>query len=216
MLSQLVLAIAGVVFINLIAMTVAARALGIMVRTITFGIGPQVFAMGRFRLSLFPAGGHIRLAMSADATEGELVAGALDRAPRWKRVLLPLTGPLVLLGMGTVVLGAPAIDQFTQAFTQLVGGALSPLGKAQDLLQDVTIALGRVPPAQVLGITACKFAALNLLPFLGSNGLAAATGCIPQAALDSHAMARIRSLVLLPFTMLMLASWSLAIVVFVN
>lgn len=216
MLTQLVLIIAGVVFIHLMAMAVSARALGIMVRTITFGIGPQVFALGRFRLSLFPAGGHVRLAMSADATEKEPVVGTLDRAARWKRVLLPLSGPLVLLGVGTVMLGAAAIDQFSQAFTQLVGGALSPLGKAQDLLQDATIVFGHVSAAQVLGITACKFAALNLLPFPGSNGLAAATEWLPQAALDSNAMARIRSLVLLPFAMLMFASWALAIIVFVG
>lgn len=215
MLTQLVLSIAGVILVHLLAMTFCARALGITVHTMTFGIGPQVLALGRFRLSLFPAGGHIRLAMVADAPEGEPVVGALDRAGCWKRVLLPLSGPLALVGLGTLLLGAPAIEQFTDAFAQLVGGALSPLGHAQHLLHGAAEALGRLAPMQVLGITACILAALNLLPFLGSSGLAAATGWLPQVALEGNAMARIQLLVLLPFTMLMLASWSLAMIVFV-
>ena len=214
MLTKLVLAIASAIFIHLLAMTVCARALGITVRTITFGIGPQVFALGRFRLSVLPAGGHVRLAMLADAPEGTPVAGAFDGATRWKRVLLPLSGPMALLGAGTLLLGAPAIDQFTQAFAQLVGGALSPLEQAQDSLHGAADALGRLDPLQVVGVTACKVAALNLLPFLGSNGLAAATGWLPQIALDGNVMARVQSLVILPITMLMLASWSLAFIVF--
>lgn len=215
MLTQLFLSIAGVIFVHLLATTVCARAMGITVRTMTFGIGPHVLALGRFRLSLFPAGGHIRLAMVADSPEGEPVVGTLDHASRWKRVLLPLSGPLALVGLGILLLGAPAIDQFTEALAQLVRGALSPLGHAQHLLHGAAAALGRLAPMQVLGITACTLAALNLLPFLGSNGLAAATGWLPHAALDGSAMARIQLLVFLPFTMLILASWALAMIVFV-
>lgn len=215
MLTQLVFAIAGVIFIHLLAMTACARALGITVRTITFGIGPQVLALGRVSLSLFPAGGHIRLAMVTDAPAGEPVAGAWDCAARWKRVLLPLSGPLALLGVGILLLGPPGIDQFSEAFAQFVDGALSPLGQAQSLLHGAVDVLSRMGHLQVLSIAACKFAALNLLPFLGSNGLSAATGWLPQVALTGNAMARIQLLVFLPFTLLMLASWSLAMIVFV-
>lgn len=214
MLTHLVLSIAAVIFVHLLAMTVCARALGITVHTMTFGIGPQVLALGCFRLCLFPAGGHIRPAMVADARKGEPVVGALDRAGPWKRVLFPLSGPLALVGLGTLLLGAPAIDQFTEAFAQLVGGALSPLGYAQHLLHGAADALDHLAPKQVLGITACTLAALNLLPFPGSNGLAAATGWLPQVVLDGYAMARIQGLVSLPY-MLMLASWSLAMIVYV-
>ena len=215
MLTKLVLAIASAILLHLLAMTISARVLGITVRTVTFGIGPQVFVLGRFRLCIFPLGGHIRLAMLADTLEGEPVAGALDRAGSWKRVLLPLSGPLVLLGVGTLLLGVPAIDQFTQAFAQLVGGAVSPLGRAQGLLHGMADGLTRMAAIQVFGVTACKVSALNLLPFLGSNGLAAATAWLPQVALDGNVMARIHSFVILPVSILMFVSWLLAIVVFV-
>lgn len=61
-LTKLVRAIAGAIFMHLLAINVYARALGITVRRITFGIRPQVVAMGRFRLSILPAGGPVRLA----------------------------------------------------------------------------------------------------------------------------------------------------------
>ncbi|WP_219933150.1 site-2 protease family protein [Massilia glaciei] len=94
MLAQLALAIVSVIFIHLLAIAACARVLGIAIRTVTLGIGPQVLAIGRLRLALFPNGGNIRLAMLADAPEGEPVAGALDLAAHWERILLSLSGPL--------------------------------------------------------------------------------------------------------------------------
>jgi membrane-associated protease RseP (regulator of RpoE activity) len=210
MLIKLILSIACVVAMHLLTMAFCARVLGIRVRMITFGIGPKILDFGPIRISLIPAGGYVQLAMLADAPEGELMPGTLDGAARWKRVLLLLSGPLALFGVGLFFLGRPAVDQFIHAFPQLLGGALSPLGKAQDLLHDASNALRTLSTIQVLGIVAGKVAAFNLLPFLGSNGLAAATAVLPQITLDATVTKRIQSLLILPFTFLLLAGWSLA------
>ena len=211
---KLILAIACVVSIHLITMAFCAWVLGITVRMITFGIGPQILTLGLFRFSLIPVGGNVRLAMLSDMPEGDFATGALDRAERWKRVLLPLSGPLALLGVGVILLGRPAFDQFLQAFPQLLGGTISPLGTAQDLLHDASKTLRSLSTIQVVGVSACKVAAFNLLPFLGSNGLAAATAWLPQVTLDGKVMMRFQSMLILPFTLLLMASWSLATAAF--
>ena len=214
MLIKLVLAIACVISIHLLTMAFCAGLLGITVRMITFGIGPHILAFGRVHVSLIPAGGKVRVAMLADAPEGTYLTGTLDGAARWKQVLLPLSGPLALFGVGILFLGGPAVEQFIHAFPQILGGALSPLNKAQAHLHDASNTLRALSTMQVLGIAACKVAAFNLLPFLGSNGLAAATAWLPQTTRDGNVMKRFQSLFILPCTYLLLASWFLAIAVF--
>ena len=214
MLTKLILVIAAATSVHLLTMAFCAWVCGITVRMITFGIGPKIFTSGRVRFSLIPAGGYVQLATLSDTPEGDMSTGVLERAERWKRMLLPLAGPLALFGVGIILLGRPAVDQFIQAFPQQLGGAMFPLGRAQDLLHDASNTLRSLPTMQVLGIAACKVAAFNLLPFLGSNGLAAATAWLPQKTLDGTVMKRFQSLVFLPFTLLLLAGWSLATAVF--
>ena len=200
--------------IHLLAMAGCARLLGITVRRITFGMGPRIVAVGRVRLCLVPVGGHVQVATAADAPTGVPVHGALEGAARWKRVLLPLSGPLALFGLGMLLLGRPALDQFIHAFPQIVGGALSPLGKAQALLHAVPGALRSLSILQILGVVACKFAAFNVLPFLGSNGLAAATAWLAQTTRNGPLAQRFQAIVALPVALLLLAGWSLATVAF--
>lgn len=132
MLIQLVVN-AIVVSVHLLAMTACARALGIRVRMVNLGIGPEVLAVGCFCLASLPINANVRLATSAELAGGEPDLGTLDHAARWKRVLLPLSGPLALPGLGACLPGAPAIGQCIRSFPQWIGGTLFPLAAAQVL-----------------------------------------------------------------------------------
>jgi membrane-associated protease RseP (regulator of RpoE activity) len=212
MLVQLVFAIALVSLFHVCAMAACARVFGIGVRRVAWGIGPALFKLGRLRISLLPLGGHVSLTTLAEARADTPDDSILELQTRWKRVLLPLSGPLALLVLGTGVLGAAALHHFSAAFAQILGGAAGPFSDAQTLLQEAGAWLARHGLVAIIGIVACKMAALNLIPYLGSNGLHALFGLFPPHAAETTWGPRLsRVLVILMF--LVFGGWLLALVV---
>jgi membrane-associated protease RseP (regulator of RpoE activity) len=212
MLVQLVFAITLVSLFHVCAMAACARAFGIGVRRVAWGIGPALFKLGRLRIHLLPLGGHVSVTTLAEARADTPDDSILELQPRWKRVLLPLSGPLALLLLGSGVLGVAALDHFGVAFGQILGGATAPFGDAQTLLRDAGAWLAHHGLVLVIGIVACKAAALNLIPYLGSNGLHALFGLLPPHAAETTWGQRLsRVLVILMF--LVFGGWLLALVV---
>jgi membrane-associated protease RseP (regulator of RpoE activity) len=214
MFIQLILAIAVPVLVHLLAMALSARVTSITVRDITFGLGPRLFTIGMFHVALLPFGGNVRLAMLADLSADEDEGNAFDMQPAWKRVLLPLSGPLALLGLGYVLLGASAMDRLNEGFAQWLGGAISPLGQAQTLLHAFAARLPQMSLTVLIGVAACKFAALNLIPYASSNGLQAIVGTLPPHSPATVRFTRTLSRAMLPLTLLLYGSWLLAILAF--
>lgn len=216
MFAQLILAMAFTVVFHLLSMALCARAAGIAVRDITFGVGPRSFTIGVFHVALLPIGGNVRLATLADLSDGEQASIAFDTQPGWKRILLPLSGCLALLGLGTVLLGANAVDRFHDGFAQWLGGAMSPIDRAQVMLQAMTDRLPQLDLTVLVGLAACKLAALNLLPYPNSNGLQAILGVLPPRLPATERITRALSLVTLPLLILLYGGWLLALVFFLS
>ena len=214
MVIQLLLAIALVAFIHLCLLASCAQALGITVLDVTFGIGPRMLGTGMFRLSWLPFGGSVRLATLSDAGDGTPAEGTLELQPRWKRVALPLSGPAGLFLLGWRILGGDAVDQLKDGFAQLLGGAVAPFGEAQVLLHTVATRLSGADALTTVGLVACKFAAWNLIPYTGSNGLQALEGVLSPGFLASQRMLRMRAIFTLPLLLLLLGGWAVALVLF--
>ena len=210
MIVVLCLALVTVVLFHVSAMAACARLLGIGVNRIVFGMGRPFLRLGPVHLAPLPLGGHVQLARSDDGPKPPPAACAFDRQPRWKRCLLPLTGPAALLALGCLTLGAAAGPAFADAFGQIVGGALHPFGAAQAHLAAARAWLDGQPLPAVVGMVACKAAAYNLLPFIGSNGVQAVYGLLPASAADS-ALSRRLAPVLLGVALVLMGGWLLAL-----
>lgn len=210
MILTLCLAIVAIVVFHVAAMAACARLLGIGVNRIVFGMGPPVLRLGLVHVAPLPLGGHVRLARSDDGPKPPPADRTFDLQPRWKRCLLPLAGPAALLALGYATLGAAAGPAFADAFGQIVGGALHPFGAAQGQLVAARAWLdGQALPA-VAGMVACKVAAYNLLPFIGSNGVQAVYGLLPASAADAPLSQRLAP-VLLAVALVLAGGWLLAL-----
>lgn len=200
------------VFVHVTAMAACARLFGIAVTRIGYGIGPAILDVGLVRIAPLPLGGYVRLAMSTDGPKRPPADRTFDTQPRWKRVLLLLAGPAVLLALGYALLGVEAGPAFAHGFVQWVGGALAPFGTAQAGLHAArSWADGHALPVLV-GMGACKMAAFQLLPFIGSNGMQAVATLLPAGLARAPAYARLRpGLIALGFVLPL--GWLIALLV---
>lgn len=171
LLINLVASIAICLLLHLGAMAIAARACGITVRQVSYGIGPTVFIHGRFQLKLFPLSGYVRLKDSREEVLGPMDwADAYNHQPLWRQVVPPLAGNLTLLLIAFTILGHDGWASFLRGFSQFFEGALSPLGTAQLYLQTFASFSRDQSFLPIFGLVASKFAAVNLLPFPPFNG----------------------------------------------
>ena len=200
------------VFVHVTAMAACARLLGIAVTRIGYGIGPAILDFGLVRIAPLPLGGYVRLAMSTDGPKRPPADRTFDTQPRWKRVLLLLAGPAVLLALGCGLLGLEAGPAFARGFGQFVAGALGPFETAQAQLQASRVWVdGHALPA-VVGMGACKMAAFQLLPFIGSNGVQAVATLLPAGVARMPVYVRLRpALIALGFVLPL--GWLLALLV---
>ena len=212
MILVLCLAIVAVVVFHLSAMAACARLLGVGVNRIVLGMGRPLLRLGLVHIAPIPLGGHVQLARADDGPKPPPAERVFDRQPRWKRFLLPLTGPAALLALGCLTLGAAAGPAFAEAFGQIVGGALHPFGAAQAQLAAARAWLDGQAPAAVVGTVACKVAAYNLLPFLGSNGVQAVYGLLPASAAESPMSRRLAPVLLVP-ALVLAGGWLLGLLV---
>lgn len=167
-LTQLVTAIA-----HLAGVWLTSRWLGVPVQRVQIGIGPTPLRgkVGAVTLALgFPLGSYVQFLRDApdeDAPDdADPPPDAFEKASRGRRVLIALAGPLAmavvpLVGLGPVEGGL----SIGRGIPQIVLGAISPLGTAQELL-DAGAAL---PAFTLAAAIAAKIVAYNLLPIPGTS-----------------------------------------------
>ena len=169
---QLLLCLILFMLIHISVMAICARAFGITVRSISYGVGPTLLAVGKVHLKLLPLAGNMLLKDTREETlyVDDPCLDAYNFQPLWKQVLLPLSGVSVLLALSLGILGAQGWQAFAAAFGQIIHGALAPLSTAQALL-DAGESFARTHGfALVFAVLSLKLCAFNLLPFAGLNG----------------------------------------------
>lgn len=169
----LLLAVALCALAHVSVMALVGRALGVAIEDLSFGLGPRLLRVGKFSVRLLPLGGAVRFQTSSavlparDEEDGQ----PLNRQPLATQLLIGASGCIFLTVLACVLLdGAAGIHALAAGFQHIVGGALSPLHTAQDLLARVDAAAHGVPFLTLLGLAAATTAALNLLPLPGANG----------------------------------------------
>ncbi|MFZ4875501.1 site-2 protease family protein [Janthinobacterium sp. Mn2066] len=192
-------------------MVFCARCLGLVIRSITFGIGPTCYAWGKLSLKALPFSGNLTL---KDSREEELQTNecldAFNFQPVWKQVLLPLSAPLCLLLLSMAVLGFQGWTSFLSAFAQIIDGALAPLSTAQDYLHAWHPYAATQSLLMAFALLTTKLCAFNLLPFAGLNGGQALLNLLRWGKPDAPWQASASSWLLLP-GIAILASWMAAL-----
>lgn len=213
MLIKLLAAVALSCGLHLAAMAFCARALGLTVRSVTFGLGPVLLRLGIVRLAPLPFGGNLRVAALADYEDAEFApsSGLLETLDAWQRVLLALCGPLGLLALGTALLGSEAFAVFGRGFGQFLHGAVDPFDTGRRLLHQLATDLPGWSMATTLAMVACKVAAANMIPYNGSNGLQALDAVVPPRLLARQEILRVRGTIVLLLSMLLIGGWLLAL-----
>ncbi|MFZ5444388.1 MAG: site-2 protease family protein [Myxococcota bacterium] len=143
-----------VVYLSAVALTAAL--LGARPTVLRLYAGPRLGGLTvrgfRIELGLLPLGGFVEFGPGGE----HLLAVAA-----WRRLLVALAGPGVLLVLG-LALGAP-LDTFARGFSQLLGGALAPTTEGARLLRRLASLLGG-GELELVALLAVKLAAFNLLP----------------------------------------------------
>ena len=148
-----------------------ADRLKIQVREVSIGLGPVLARFGRLTLRPFLFGGSVRFKDSeVECLDPDDMHDAFDAQPLAARLAVGTSGCIALVLVAVATLRLDGLRAFASGFVQIVGGAFSPLGDAQELLTQVHLAGTTLPFASLLGLTAAKFAALNLLPSPATNG----------------------------------------------
>lgn len=190
---QLLLCFILFMLIHISVMAVCARALGITVRSVSYGVGPILLAVGKVHVRLLPLAGNVVLKDTREEMlyDDDPCLDAYNFQPLWKQVLLPLSGVAVLLALSLGIMGASGWDGFLAAFGQILHGALAPLSTAQALLGDGETFAHTHGFAPVFALFALKLCAFNLLPFAALNGgqalLAIARGGKPYVVWEETA-----------------------------
>jgi membrane-associated protease RseP (regulator of RpoE activity) len=169
---QLLLCLILFMLIHISVMAVCARACGITVRSISYGVGPTLLSWRKVHIKLLPLAGNVALKDTREETlyDDDPCLDAYNFQPLWKQVLLPLSGVGVLLAVAFGILGAPGWEHFVAAFGQIFHGALAPLSAAQELLGEGETFARTHGLALVFALFSLKLCAFNLLPFAGLNG----------------------------------------------
>ena len=190
---QFLLATFLFMLIHVSVMALCARAFGITIRRVAYGVGPTLFSIGRAQVKLLPFAGSVVLKDTREEQiyDDESGGDIYNERPLWQQLAVLLSGVAVPLILALGLLGAQGWDSFTGAFAQIISGALAPLSVAQQQLADgeaFAAVHGFVP---VFALVSLKLCALNLLPFGGLNGgqalLAIARGGKPYVAWEETA-----------------------------
>jgi hypothetical protein len=168
---SLVCAIAACVAIHAGAAAWAATHLGVRVREVSFGVGPVLKRFGMLTIRLLPVGGFVKFKDSrTEYIAPTDMRDAFDAQPLAVRLTIGASGCAALLLMVTATAQFEGLRAFASGFGQFFSGGLSPLGDAQELLEDAQAVSRTLSFATLLGFAAAKFAAFNLLPFPACNG----------------------------------------------
>jgi membrane-associated protease RseP (regulator of RpoE activity) len=212
---QLLLCLILFMLIHISVMAVCARACGITVRSISYGVGPTLLTWGKVHVKLLPLAGSLVLKDTREETlyDDDPCLDAYNFQPLWKQLVLPLSGVAVLLALSLGIMGVSGWERFVAAFGQIIHGALAPLSMAQELLGEGEAFARTHGFALVFALFSLKLCAFNLLPFAGLNGgqalLAIARGGKPYVAWEET----VAKWLLLPGLAILLA-WAAALAVY--
>lgn len=190
---QFLLATLLFMLIHVSAMALCARAFGITIRRIAYGVGPTLFSVGKAQVRLLPFAGSVVLKDTREEQiYGDEPGGDIyNERPLWQQFAVLLSGVAVPLILALGLLGAQGWHGFTAAFAQIIAGALAPLSTAQLLLADGDAFARTHGFVLVAALVSVKLCAFNLLPFGGLAGgqvlLALARGGKPYAAWEEVA-----------------------------
>ena len=112
---QFLLATFVFMLLHVSAMALCARAFGITIRRIAYGVGPALFSVGKMQLRLMPFAGSVVL---KDTREEEIYDDdrgddIYNERPLWQQLAVPLGGVVVPLILALGLLGAQGWDSFT-------------------------------------------------------------------------------------------------------
>ena len=185
---QFLLATFLFMLIHVSVMALCARAFGITIRRIVYGVGPTLLSIGKAQVKLLPFAGSVVLkdTREEDIYDDDRGNDIYNERPLWQQIALLLSGVAVPLILALGLLGAQGWPSFTGAFAQIISGALAPLTVAQLLLADGASFAATHGFALVFVLVSVKLCAFNLLPFGGLTGgqalLALARGGKPYVA----------------------------------
>lgn len=185
---QFLLATFLFMLIHVSVMALCARAFGITIRRIAYGVGPTLLSIGKAQLKLLPFAGSVVLkdTREEDIYDDDGGNDIYNERPLWQQLTVLLSGVAVPLILALGLLGTQGWGDFTAAFAQIISGALAPLSTAQQLLADGEAFAAMHGFVLVAALVSVKLCALNLLPFGGLNGgqalLAIARGGKPYVA----------------------------------
>ncbi|MDQ1811824.1 hypothetical protein RBA41_00760 [Massilia sp. CCM 9210] len=193
-----------------------AQSLGVVVEGVTLGFGPMLLTRKNWILRAIPMNSSVRFKVtdSMPLLTAHEKKGALDVQPAWVQLLVSVSIPACLLAIACVLLGVDALRYFAGGFAQLVSGALEPFSSAQTYLASYHAALADQSFGFVLGLTAAKMAAFHLLPFSSVGGFQLVLTVVQAFSARTLTFPRTERLVLW-LTLLLVASWALAVVIYV-
>lgn len=106
-------------------MALCARAFGITIRRIAYGVGPTLFSIGKAQLRLLPFAGSVVLKDTREEDiYGDRGNDIYNERPLWQQLTVLLSGVAMPLILALGLLGAQGWHNFTGAFAQIVSGAL--------------------------------------------------------------------------------------------
>ena len=165
----LVVALIVSVVLHLSAMAIALHWCGVRLKRISFGLGPVILNVGIVTFSPLLLGGSVTMLDSREGPVSESELGqAFNYKPVWIQVLVPLSGVLALGILGYGLVGSAMLPALFNGWYQFVN-VFSP-GSSQMRLHEVRVFAETHSFSTVLGFTATKLAAINLLPLPPLNG----------------------------------------------
>ncbi|MEO0708923.1 MAG: site-2 protease family protein [Cyanobacteria bacterium J06649_5] len=213
-MAKLFIAFALATVTHVLSMAIALFLCGVTIQRISFGLGPALLKFGIVTVSPLLAGGSVTMLDSRMESIHETdLSQAFNHQPMWVQVWVPLSG---VVGLGAVaygLTGSAAVSSFLAGFAQIIQGGLSPLGTAQRQLQSVQQFCEASSLQAVLGMTAAKLAAFNVLPLPGLNGGQALINLVKQGHPQVAWEAGLVQWLIWP-GLLLGASWYLAMVVY--
>lgn len=153
--------------LHLLTILLTGIACGVRVQRVNFGYGPKLLVTRRFELRAFPWGGSIAFKDSRINTSlDDNISDAVDQQPIWKQLLISSSGCIMLALVAIAVGGARGVEEFFSAFHLF-------LVKVFDFSAFLSMPgfLNTTSLSNQFVVVTAKFAALNLIPYLGSNGL---------------------------------------------
>lgn len=140
-----------------------------------FGGAVVRFAIGNVvvRIGSIPVGGSVSLEGMGNEEESlhPQFKPTFGHLPRLARVFTFASGSVLLFTVATCLVGVPKASRYaTVSVPNLIGGALSPLGHAQTVLQDANQILGTHGFVSFLALVFVGFGVGNLLPIPPLNG----------------------------------------------